>query len=225
MNIQQKERVVLRREALQRLPSEENKARYEELQRLSDEDLMSLFQAGTVEAFDILVSRYQDPLANYLYRFLGDPKEVEDLLQETFMRVYRNRHSYRRIAKFSTWLYTIAGNLARSEYRKRKRRRVYSLQSVNRDEEEYEVEIPDETFAPDRHTESTIQDRYIQEALKQIPEEFREVVVLRDVQQLSYEEIAEITGLPMGTVKSRINRGRTKLQALLKDVYPMPEES
>ena len=225
MNIQQKERVVLRREALQRLPSEENKARYEELQRLSDEDLMALFQAGTVEAFDILVSRYQDPLANYLYRFLGDPKEVEDLLQETFMRVYRNRHSYRRIAKFSTWLYTIAGNLARSEYRKRKRRRVYSLQSVNRDEEEYEVEIPDETFAPDRHTESTIQDRYIQEALKQIPEEFREVVVLRDVQQLSYEEIAEITGLPMGTVKSRSNRGRTKLQALLKDVYPMPEES
>jgi len=225
MNIQQKERVVLRREALQRLPSEENKARYEELQRLSDEDLMALFQAGTVEAFDILVSRYKDPLANYLYRFLGDPKEVEDLLQETFMRVYRNRHSYRRIAKFSTWLYTIAGNLARSEYRKRKRRRVYSLQSVNRDEEEYEVEIPDETFAPDRHTESTFQDRYIQEALKQIPEEFREVVVLRDVQQLSYEEIAEITGLPMGTVKSRINRGRTKLQALLKDVYPMPEES
>lgn len=224
MNIQQKQRVVLRREAL-RLPSEENKARYEELQYLSDEDLMALFQAGTVEAFDLLVSRYKDSLANYLYRFLGDSKEVEDLLQETFMRVYRNRHSYRRIAKFSTWLYTIAGNLARSEYRKRKRRRVYSLQSVNRDEEEYEVEIPDETFAPDRHTESTIQDRYIQEALKQIPEEFREVVVLRDVQQLSYEEIAEITGLPMGTVKSRINRGRTKLQALLRDVYPVPEES
>lgn len=224
MNIQQKQRVVLRREAL-RLPSEENKARYEELQYLSDEDLMALFQAGTVEAFDLLVSRYKDSLANYLYRFLGDSKEVEDLLQETFMRVYRNRHSYRRIAKFSTWLYTIAGNLARSEYRKRKRRRVYSLQSVNRDEEEYEVEIPDETFAPDRHTESTIQDRYIQEALKQIPEEFREVVVLRDVQQLSYEEIAEITGLPMGTVKSRINRGRTKLQELLRDVYPVPEES
>jgi len=116
-------------------------------------------------------------------------------------------------------LYTIAGNLARSEYRKRKRRRLYSLQSVNRDDEEYEVEIPDETFSPDTHTESTIQDRHIQEALGQIPEEFREVVVLRDVQQLAYEEIAEITGLPMGTVKSRINRGRTKLQGLLKDVY------
>ena len=192
---------------------------YEALLQMSDEDLMSQFQVGTVEAFDILVSRYKEPLTNYIYRFLGDMKECEDLLQETFLRVYRNRHSYRRIAKFSTWLYTIAGNLARSEYRKRKRRRLYSLQSVNRDDEEYEVEIPDETFSPDKHTESQIQDRHIQETLKLIPEEFREVVVLRDVQQLAYEEIAEITGLPMGTVKSRINRGRTKLQGLLKDVY------
>ena len=192
---------------------------YDALVQMTDEDLMSQFQAGTVEAFDILVSRYKDSLTNYIYRFLGDMKECEDLLQETFLRVYRNRHSYRRIAKFSTWLYTIAGNLARSEYRKRKRRRLYSLQSVNRDDEEYELEIPDETFSPDTHTESTIQDRHIQEALGQIPEEFREVVVLRDVQQLAYEEIAEITGLPMGTVKSRINRGRTKLQGLLRDVY------
>ncbi len=190
---------------------------------MTDEDLMSQFQMGTVEAFDILVSRYHDSLTNYIYRFLGDIKECEDLLQETFLRVYRNRHSYRRIAKFSTWLYTIAGNLARSEYRKRKRRRLYSLQSVNRDDEEYEVEIPDETFLPDKHAESTIQDRHIQEALAQIPEEFREVVVLRDVQQLAYEEIADITGLPMGTVKSRINRGRTKLLGILKDVNT-PEE-
>ena len=148
---------------------------------------------------------------------------VKNLLQETFLRVYRNRHSYQRIAKFSTWLYTIAGNLARSEYRKRKRRRMYSLQSVNRDNEEYELQLPDETFRPDNHAESTIQDKYIQDALNEIPESFREVVVLRDVQQLAYEEIAEITGLPMGTVKSRINRGRSKLQALLKDVYDTQE--
>jgi RNA polymerase sigma-70 factor, ECF subfamily len=189
------------------------------LLHLGDEDLMEQFQMGTLEAFDILVGRYREPLTNYVFRFVGDQRECEDLLQETFLRVYRNRHSYRRIAKFSTWLYTIAGNLARSEYRKRKRRRLYSLQSVNRDDEEYEVEIPDDTSLPDTHAESRLQDRHIQEALKQIPEEFREVVVLRDVQQLAYEEIAEITGLPMGTVKSRINRGRTKLQGLLADVY------
>lgn len=194
------------------------------LSPMTDEDLMSQFQAGTVEAFNILVDRYKDPLTNYIYRFLGDMKECEDLLQETFLRVYRNRHSYRRIARFSTWLYTIAGNLARSEYRKRKRRRISSLQSINKNDEEYEMEVPDETFSPDKDTDSSIQDFYIQDALSKIPEEFREVVVLRDVQQLSYEEIAEITGLPMGTVKSRINRGRTKLQVLLKDIYFVQEE-
>ncbi len=122
--------------ALNATPSSKN---HGVLAAMNDEDLMSQFQMGTVEAFDILVGRYHDPLTNYIYRFLGDMKECEDLLQETFLRVYRNRHSYRRIAKFSTWLYTIAGNLARSEYRKRKRRRLYSLSSVNRDDEEYEV--------------------------------------------------------------------------------------
>ncbi len=194
--------------------------RLEQLQLMPDEDLMEYFQAGTEDAFKILFDRYSERLMHYLYSFLGDTKRCEDLLQETYMRVHRNRHSYVRIAKFSTWLYTIAGNLARSEYRKRKRRRMYSIQSVNRDNEEYEMAIPDESFSPDKHTESTLQDKYIQEALNRIPPNFREVVVLRDVQQLSYEEIASITGLPMGTVKSRINRGRTKLQGLLKDIYP-----
>ena len=215
---------VIKRRNTARKNTNPNTRYLDALSPMSDEDLMSQFQAGTVEAFDILVSRYKDPLTNYIYRFLGDMKECEDLLQETFLRVYRNRHSYRRIARFSTWLYTIAGNLARSEYRKRKRRRISSLQSVNKNDEEYEMEVPDETFSPDKDTESSIQDFYIQDALTKIPEEFREVVVLRDVQQLSYEEIAEITGLPMGTVKSRINRGRTKLQILLKDIYFVQEE-
>ena len=198
--------------------------RFSVLFEMCDEDLMEHFQAGTVEAFNILVDRYSERLTHYLYGFLADSKRCEDLLQETFLRVYRNRHSYQRIAKFSTWLYTIAGNLARSEYRKRKRRRMYSIQSVNRDNEEYEMAIPDETFLPDNSTESALQYQYIQDALFQIPPTFREVVVLRDVQQLAYDEIAQITGLPMGTVKSRINRGRTKLQSILKEIYPFGEE-
>lgn len=189
------------------------------LREQSDEDLMTHFQTGVVDAFDILVERYSERLFHYLYGFVKDERQVEDLLQETFMRVHRNRHAFEPIARFSTWLYTIAGNLARSEYRRRKRQRTYSLHSTGRDGEEYEMDIPAETLSPDRHTEAGIQDRHIQRALDLIPEDFREVVVLRDVQQLTYEEIADITGLPMGTVKSRINRGRTKLQELLKDVY------
>ena len=191
-----------------------------QLRELKDEELMAYFQAGSVQAFDLLVERYSERLTHYLYRFIKDDRQVEDLLQETFLRVHRNRHSYQPIAKFSTWLYTIAGNLARSEYRRRKRHRTYSIHSVNQDGEEYEMRIPSDTLAPDRHAERGIYDEHIQQALDQLPDSFREVVVLRDVQQLTYEEIAEITGLPMGTVKSRINRGRTKLQSLLKDVYP-----
>lgn len=192
------------------------------LVEMGDEDLMELFQQGTLKAFEILVSRYREPLSHYLFRFVADPRECEDLLQETFLRVYRNRLSYRRIARFSTWLYTIAGNLARSEYRKRKRRRMSSLQSLNRNDEEYEVEIPDDQELPDQHANEVLQTDYILGALDQIPEEFREVVVLRDVQQLAYEEIADITGLPMGTVKSRINRGRAKLQLLLTGLRGSP---
>lgn len=180
---------------------------------------MSQFQAGVVDAFDILVERFKDPLFNYLFRFVGDAAQCEDLLQETFLRVHRNRHAYRRIAKFSTWIFTIAGNLARSEYRRRRRRPTQSLNPTNREDEQFELEIPDETYAPDRHASAVIQDELIQEALSSLQSEFREVIILRDIQELSYEEIAEITGLPMGTVKSRINRARGKMQRLLRDIY------
>lgn len=192
---------------------------------MPDEDLMELFQAGTEEAYTILMERYSERLMHYLYGFLNDKKRCEDLLQETFLRVHRNRHSYKRIAKFSTWLYTIAGNLARSEYRKQKRRYMQSIQAVSQNNEEYEMPLPDERFLPDKHTESAFQDQYVQNAVSILPPAFREVVILRDIQQLSYYEVAEITGLPLGTVKSRINRGRSKLQSLLRDIYPFDEQS
>ncbi|MCY4170757.1 MAG: sigma-70 family RNA polymerase sigma factor [Bacteroidetes bacterium] len=199
-------------------------SRFDALQDMCDEDLMEHFQAGVVEAYNILWERWTGPLVNFLYRFTGDKKACEDLIQETFLRVYRNRHSYKRIAKFSTWLYTIAGNLAKTEYRKRSRRRMDSIQSYNRDGEEFEMPLPDETFSPIRHAESAMQDHFIQMGLLALPEHFREIVIMRDIQQLSYEEIAIITGLPMGTVKSRINRGRTKLQDLLQGIYPYKYE-
>ena len=193
--------------------------RMEVLREKSDEELMELFQGGVVAAFDILVDRYAGRLSAYLYRFVGDAYR-EDLLQETFMRVYRNRHSYRRIAKFSTWLYTIAGNLARSEYRRRKRHRATSLQAVDQSDETYELELPAGDPTPDVDTDDALVYVRLQEALDELPPEFKEVVILRDVQQLSYDEIAEITALPLGTVKSRINRGRGRLQNMLRDVYP-----
>lgn len=190
------------------------------LLEMSDEDLMSHFQDGVVDAFNILMNRYSERLTYYVRGFIRDVHRSEDLVQEAFVRVHRNRYSYRRIAKFSTWLYTIAGNLARSEYRKRKQRSIVSsLQSVSSEEEEYEISIPDESMSPNRLAGSTFQAEEIGRAFERLPQPFREVVVLRDVQELSYAEIAEITAIPLGTVKSRINRGRKKMQDLLGHVY------
>ena len=93
----------------------------------TDEELIARFQNGDTYAFDLLVRRYKDPLLNFIYRFLGDIVESEDIVQETFYRVYKNKHYYKEVAKFSTWIYTIAGNLAKTELRRRKRRKVFSI--------------------------------------------------------------------------------------------------
>lgn len=188
------------------------------LNALSDEKLISeLQQTNNERAFEILVQRYKNPLTNYVFRFLGDYDACIDVVQETMIKVYRYKDNYSSIAKFSTWIYTIAGNLARTEYRRRKKRNFLSINDYGEDEKT--LDIPDESYRPDVMTDSGIKEKLIQDALIKVKEDFREVVILRDIQGLSYEEISEITGLNEGTVKSRINRGRAKLQELLKDIY------
>lgn len=189
------------------------------LQELTDEELILEFQKNsTIRAFEILVSRYKNPLVNYVYRFLGSYEVSFDVVQETMIKVYRYKDSYNQIAKFSTWIYTIAGNLARTEYQRRKRKNLFSINSYGEDKDET-FEIPDESYRPDIITDSGIKDKIIQDALLKVSPVYREMVILRDIQELSYEEIAEIKSLSVGTVKSRINRGRAQLQKLLKDIY------
>lgn len=189
------------------------------LNELSDEDLILEFQQNdTVRAFEILVQRYKNPLTNYVFRFVGDYEACVDIVQETMIRVYRYKDSYSSVAKFSTWIYTIAGNLARTEYQRRKRSKLFSINSYGDNKDEV-FDIPDESYRPDVITDSGIKDKIIQEALQKVSPAYREVVVLRDIQELSYEEIAEVTGLNVGTVKSRINRGRAQLQKMLKGIY------
>jgi RNA polymerase sigma-70 factor (ECF subfamily) len=188
------------------------------LSDLTDEELILEFQQNnTVKAYEILVQRYKNPLINYIYRFLGDYEACADIVQETMIKVYRNKDSYKSIAKFSTWIYTIAGNLARTEYQRRKRRNIFSINSYGDDDETFD--IPDESALPDVITDSGIKDEIIQKALLKVSDSYREMVILRDIQELSYEEIAEVTGIAVGTVKSRINRGRNQLQKMLKDIY------
>ena len=189
------------------------------LNEFTDEELILEFQQNnTIKAYEILVERYTNRLINYVFRFLGNYEACVDVVQDTMIKVYRYKDSYNSIAKFSTWIYTIAGNLARTEYQKRKRRKLFSINSSG-DNKNENFEIPDEQYRPDVITDSGIKDEIIQKALLKVSDAYREVVILRDIQGLSYEEIAEITKTNVGTVKSRINRGRGQLQELLKGIY------
>lgn len=185
---------------------------------LSDEELILEFQnSGNEKAFEILVSRFKNPLINFVYRFLGDYDNCVDVVQDTFIKVYRYKDSYSSLAKFSTWIYTIAGNLARTEYKRKRRKNFFSINSYG--EEQKTFDIPDEAYRPDIQTDMKIKSEIIQKALLKVRDTYREAVILRDIQELSYEEIAEIMQIEIGTVKSRINRGRTELQKYLKDIY------
>jgi RNA polymerase sigma-70 factor (ECF subfamily) len=193
------------------------KAIDEKKPNISDEQLIARFQLGDVQAYDILVRRYKDQLLNFVFRFVGNRTDAEDIVQETFLRVYRNKHMYKEIAKFSTWVYTIAGNLAKTELRRRKRHKIFSVSNFINEERDFD--IPDREHSPERKVDSSIQENYIQKAIEKLPIKFKEVIILRDIQGFAYEEISQILDIPLGTVKSRVNRGRLKLQEDLKFLF------
>ena len=183
-------------------------------EKVTDETLIGRFQQGDVQAFDVLVKRYKDQLLNYVFRFVGNRSDAEDIVQETFLRVYKNKHYYKEIAKFSTWVYTIAGNLAKTELRRRKRRKIFSVSNFVNDERDFD--IPDMNRNPEKEVDGSMKDDIIQKTIEKLPPKFKEVILLRDVQGFAYEEISQILNIPLGTVKSRVNRGRLKLQEDLK---------
>ena len=183
----------------------------------TDEMLFSQVQREDMHAFDMIVSRYKTRLYNCVYRMVNNPENAEDLVQETFLRVYKNRHNYQATSNFSTWIYTIALNLARSELRKRKRRQFFSLNSSTHEDSNTEgFDLPDTSFGPSDHMEQSELGQAIQKAIDHLPIKYRTVIVLRDVQELSYEQISEILNCPTGTVKSRVNRARLRLQEMLR---------
>ena len=184
----------------------------------TDEELILAFQGGREDAFSDLVRRYKDPLMNFAFRFLGDFDDADDVVQETFIRVYRNKHAYTPVAKFSTWIYTIAGNLAKSRLKSRNRHALFSISRSRSDDDGGPYEIPDTRYAADAAAESAITSGLIQRALDKLSAKYKEIVLLCDVQELTYEEVCNITGLNMGTVKSRLNRARAKLKELLKEI-------
>lgn len=191
------------------------------LEKLSDHALIEATKEGDEEAFAQIVARYRNPLTNYLYRFLNDYEEAVDLTQETFVRVYYALGRYHTEYAFSTYIYRIATNLAISEIRKRKRRRLLSLTGLFQTEEDSETEFQptDEKSLPDEDLIEDEKSRVIAKAIATLPEKYRAPIVLREIEDKSYEEIAQILELGLGTTKSRISRARGLLKEKLKHYF------
>jgi RNA polymerase sigma-70 factor (ECF subfamily) len=187
-----------------------------ELREIRDEDLIVMVQEGHKKAFDELVARYKGRLFSFILRMVKDPTLAEELTQETLIRVYIHAAKYREIAKFSTWVFTIATNLVRNKMRQRSRRP--RLISLNPAPEADEMPVdPEDTLAdPSEGIHREELSALISEATSRIPEKYRIPFLLREVEQLSYEEIQQVTGLKLGTVRSRINRARNRFRKLIK---------
>jgi RNA polymerase sigma-70 factor (ECF subfamily) len=186
--------------------------------QLTDEELMLLVQEGRNQAFDLLVARYKNRLYTYLYRLLGNESEAEEFAQETFVKAYIHAGKYRTIARFSTWLYTIATNLVRNRVRSSKRRpamvSTWSEEAGGEDGGKW-MDLRDDSQRPDTDMERENLKDMVQGAIEKIPGKYRSSFVLREINELSYEEIAAVTGLKLGTVRSRINRGRAHFKKLV----------
>lgn len=188
--------------------------------RRADEDLMLDLKQGDESAFAELMTRHRGPIVNFLNRLTGDRDRAEDLAQEVFIRVYRHAGTYRVTARFTTWLYTIASNLGKNELRNRARRRNVSMEDTPRElgQEDYHLGTRADFLAPDRVSDLRDRQRKVRQAIDSLPEHFRMMLVLRDLEGFSYEEIASMLSLPLGTVKSRINRARLEFK---KRVEPL----
>ena len=182
----------------------------------TDEELIARFQEGDEQAYVELVNRFRNRLMSFIYRYVNDMEQAEDIVQDALLKLYTHKHYYKNIAKFSTWIYTIAANLAKTELRKKKSRKVTYLSQMGPEERDYE--LPAVEPDTDELAQSEYIEKKIQAAIQKLPLHFRTVTILRDIQELSYEEISKIVDVPLGTVKSRINRARIQLQKELKDL-------
>jgi len=202
------------------LKSEEQGAAREhrkKLGSLTDSEVVQASLDGDERAFGELVKRYDSRLLNFVYRTVGDRERAQDLVQETFVRVYRHLHRFDQTKKFSTWIYTIAGNLAKNELRNRSRNPLVLFQTIkkNWDADHRPLEWEDHSYKPDDLYRKRHLKDMVEKAVSQLPEHHRIVFVLRELEGKTYEEIADITGCNLGTVKSRLNRARNNFARII----------
>lgn len=187
---------------------------------LTDEQLFQRYTDGDEKGFQLLMDRYEPRIQGFLRKRLNDEERVEDLTQDTFLRIHRARDSYDPNRKFSTWIHTIANNLLKNEFRNRSRRRETVFSELRPETSpsggvSRPVEFQADGADPEQETyRSELRDA-IDSAIERMDEHHRIPFVMREVEDLSYEEIAEAIGIPVGTVKSRLNRARNSFRSLL----------
>ena len=182
----------------------------------ADAEIVEKILGGDKDAFAFIVERYQKGLINFIFRMVGHYEEALELTQEVFIRVYSNIASYDSTYKFSTWLYRIASNLT-IDHLRRNDPRAASLDEVDEDNEK-KIELESGDPGPHDRLEKKMMEREINEAILTLEPLYRELIILRHIHFRSYEEMAKITNLPIGTVKNRIFRARKLLMERLKGV-------
>ena len=180
---------------------------------LADGELVLTAVSGREAAFEELVRRYQRPIASYVYRMVGDYDAALDLTQEVFIKVYNSLSRYRSEFKFSTWIYKIAHNTAIDHLRRHTVRD--QILTADGDGPRSEIAIESRRLTPEQESEREERRSEIESVVQSLPAAYRELIVLRHSHDLSYDEIAEVTGLPLGTVKNRLFRAREAMRDLL----------
>ena len=180
-----------------------------------EQTLIRLARVGDGPAFEALVTAYETRLYQLAFRYLGHREDALDAVQETFLRVYRFLGGFQEQSSFSTWIYRIAINVCRDIFLQRSRRAEQPLERGEGEEPSPAETLPDLRYAPETRLEQQELRRQIEAGLQTLSPEHREVLILREIQQLSYDEIADVLSLDLGTVKSRINRGRRQLREFL----------
>jgi len=181
---------------------------------LADSELVLRAQRGNMQAFEELVKRYEHKIYSVAFRMLGNEEDAKDALQDTFLRSFRFIKKFKAESSFYTWLYRIATNvcLTRLTRKNKKEKNTYSLDVKINTEEDVEREIPDAKYSPELLYEKKIMQKALQDAINELPSDYRSVVVLRDLQGLSNEEVSKSLQLSLAAVKSRLHRGRVFLR-------------
>ncbi len=182
---------------------------------VSDKELVRRAQQGKVEAFEELVRLYERKVYNITYRLLGNEEDANEALQDTFVRAYRSISRFKFKSSFYTWLYRIATNVSLTKLRRRKTQETVSLDEPVKNTDDLKYDIPDSHSTPEQAFEQKRLRERLQEALARLPKEYRTVVVMRDLEGLSNEEVSATLGITVPAVKSRLHRGRMALREQL----------